>query len=48
MPDIDGIISIECVTPFTIQYNDDGTEAIFDCQIQLIYEIDYDETEISL
>lgn len=48
LPDIDGIISIECVTPFTIQYNDDGTEAIFDCQIQLIYEIDYDETKISL
>ena len=48
LPDIDGIISIECVTPFTIQYNEDGKTAVFDCQIQLVYELDYDETKISL
>jgi len=48
LPDINDIISIECVTPFTVQYNDDGKTAVFDCQIRIIYEEDFDETDISL
>ena len=48
LPDIDGIISIECLSPFTMLSNDDGQSAIFDIQIQIIYEGDFEETDISL
>lgn len=48
LPDIEGIESIECLSPFTMLSNDDGNTAIFDIQIQIIYEEDFDETEISL
>lgn len=48
LPDINGIESIECLSPFTMLSNDDGNTAIFDIQIQIIYEEDFDETEISL
>lgn len=48
LPDIEGIQSIECLSPFTMLSNDDGNTAIFDIQIQIIYEEDFDETENSL
>lgn len=38
LPDIDGIVSIECLNPFTMLMNDDGQTAIFDIQLQIIYE----------
>ena len=48
LPDIDGIESIECLSPFTMLSNDNGNTAIFDIQIQIIYEEDFDETDIIL
>ena len=48
LPDIDGIESIECLSPFTMLSNDDGNTAIFDIQIQIVYEEDFDRTIISL
>ena len=35
--DIDGIESIECLNPGTMQKNDDGKSAEFDIQIQIVY-----------
>lgn len=37
LPDIDGIESIECLNPGTMQKNDDGKSAEFDIQIQIVY-----------
>ena len=48
LPDIDGIQSIECLSPFTMLSNDDGNTAIFDIQIQIVYEEDFERTIISL
>jgi hypothetical protein len=46
LPDIKGIESIECVTPFTIVVNDNGHKAAFDSQIQIIYEDDGDYEDV--
>ena len=48
LPDIDGIESIECLNPFTLNYNDDGKSAIFDIQIQITYKVDDERGVISL
>ena len=39
LPDINGIESIECLSPFTMVSNDDGKLATFDIQIQITYRI---------
>ena len=43
LPEIEGIESIECLSPFTMISNDDGKTATFDIQIQIIYK--YKERE---
>lgn len=40
LPDINGIESIECLSPFTMIANDNGNTATFDIQIQITYEED--------
>lgn len=47
LPNIDGIESIECLNCGTFN-NADGTEAIFDIQIQIIYIEGNDEEDVSL
>ena len=37
LPEIEGIESIECLNPFTMVDNNDGTTAEFDIQIQITY-----------
>lgn len=34
----DDVLSVSCLTPFTMQMNDDGKTAIFDTQLQIEYE----------
>ena len=46
LPQIDGIESIECLSPFTMVSNDDGKTATFDIQIQITY-VDNNEIRIS-
>ena len=38
LPEIDGIVSIECLNPFTMLINDDGNSTVFDIQLQITYE----------
>lgn len=40
LPDIDGIESIECLSPFTINNSEDGKTATFDTQIKISYRKD--------
>ena len=40
LPDINGIESIECLSPFTMLVNDNGNMAVFDITIQITYEED--------
>jgi len=47
LPDINGIQSIECLNCGTLN-SVDGTEAIFDIQIQITYIIDEEQEVISL
>ena len=47
LPDIEGIESIECLNCGTLN-SVDGTEAIFDIQIQITYKENIKEEEISL
>lgn len=47
LPNINGIESIECLSPFTMISNQDGKTATFDIQIQIIYR-DTEREEISL
>ena len=34
----DDVLSVVCLTPFTMQMNDDGKTAVFDTQLQIEYE----------
>lgn len=34
----DDVLSVSCLTPFTMQRNDDGKTAVFDTQLQIEYE----------
>ena len=47
LPNIDGIENIECLTPFTMNKNEDGKTATFDIQIEITY-IDKSGEEVSL
>ena len=38
LPSIEGIEELNRLTPFTFSVNDDGKSAIFDIQIEIIYE----------
>ena len=44
LPNINGIESIECLSPFTMISNDNGKTATFDIQIQITYR--YNEREV--